>query len=93
MLAPRLSPSTLPRSQFSPGQFSKHALRPSFRPVSRQPETALKTSPKILFDSAPLRPKRRAAARTADMVDSVCSSVMAVLLVRARSISGTGFRS
>jgi hypothetical protein len=37
-------------------------LRRSCRPVLRQPVTAVKTSRRILFDSAGLRPKRPAAA-------------------------------
>src|SRR6266566_8407175 len=41
---------------------SVDALRWSCRPVLRQSETAVKTSRRILFDSAGLRPNRSAAA-------------------------------
>jgi hypothetical protein len=41
-----------------------------FRPVLRQPETAVKTSRRIFFDPAALRPKRPAAASATAMVGS-----------------------
>ena len=46
------------------------ALRRSFRPVARQPETVAKTSRRMCFDSAAVRPKRPAAASARATVGS-----------------------
>ena len=50
--------------------------KPESFPLVRQPETATKTSRRILFASAVLRPKRGAASSAPVMVDSAWSSAM-----------------